>query len=369
MCFNTYMPMGAFLWLANCYFGLYLVKLGRAFEINNIQRDHVTCVTGMKLSCRGVLAKDNPFLVMSQAIKTKFGGIIHALPSPSGVKLGPFESTQPLGEQREELIMFVLRNSVTTWIRSATAALGVFAPFLGFADSIPVTPEQISVTPQPILPAFQEVGTAGAMPFVLTVKNISKTHTIGVKASNPISAVIVSQVEIGHVDRSDTLVPPSAFSSTSCIKPNGLPVLLAPGGTCTFTYLLAPVAGPPCPDKNEEPCDSGATTIKFTINPSLGPSVSTEPTFIVEDVPKTAEPASLILFAFGALGLAGSKWFRTRKPVHMLSSFHEKAGECQDFSFIFSLFFSFCFICFFFFQIVPVQPSRLCRHPSIRTLC
>ena len=217
--------------------------------------------------------------------------------------------------------MFVLRNLVTTWVLSATAALGtvVFAPFLGFADSIAVTPEQISVTPQPILPAFQEVGEAGAMPFVLTVKNISKTQTIGVKASNPISAVIVSQVEIGHVDRSDTLVPPSGFSSNTCIKPNGLPVLLAPRGTCTFTYLLTPVAGPPCPDKNEEPCDSGATTIKFTVNPSLGKSVSTEPTFIVEDVPKTPEPATLILLAFGALGLTGCQLFRTRKAGHLIS--------------------------------------------------
>jgi hypothetical protein len=43
MCFNTYMPMHAFLWLVNCYFGLYPVKIGRAFEINNIQRDHITC--------------------------------------------------------------------------------------------------------------------------------------------------------------------------------------------------------------------------------------------------------------------------------------------------------------------------------------
>ena len=48
---------------------------------------------------------------------------------------------------------------------------------------------------------------------------------------------------------------------------------------------------------------------------------------------------------------------------------HEKAGECQDFSFIFSLFFSFCFIYFFFFTIISIEPSRLCRHPSIRTLC
>jgi hypothetical protein len=33
----------------------------------------------------------------------------------------------------------------------------------------------------------------------------------------------------------------------------------------------------------------------------------------------------------------------------------------------FSLFF-FLLLYFFFFQIVPIEPSRLCRHPSIRTL-
>ena len=39
------------------------------------------------------------------------------------------------------------------------------------------------------------------------------------------------------------------------------------------------------------------------------------------------------------------------------NSFHEKADPCQE---------SFCsFFDFFFF---PVQPSRLCRDPSIRTL-
>jgi hypothetical protein len=48
----------------------------------------------------------------------------------------------------------------------------------------------------------------------------------------------------------------------------------------------------------------------------------------------------------------------------MLHAFHEKAGECQAFS----LFFLF-FLYFLFFQIVPMEPSRLCRHPSIRTLC
>jgi len=47
------------------------------------------------------------------------------------------------------------------------------------------------------------------------------------------------------------------------------------------------------------------------------------------------------------------------------NSFHEKAGECQDFSFIFSLFFSFCFIYFFFFQIVPFsQAASVATLPS-----
>jgi hypothetical protein len=34
----------------------------------------------------------------------------------------------------------------------------------------------------------------------------------------------------------------------------------------------------------------------------------------------------------------------------------------------FFLSFFFLLLYFFFFQIVPIQPSRLCRHPSIRTL-
>ena len=41
-----------------------------------------------------------------------------------------------------------------------------------------------------------------------------------------------------------------------------------------------------------------------------------------------------------------------------LKSFHEKADPCQEFLLLFP-----CFLLFF-----PVQPSRLCRHPSIRTL-
>jgi hypothetical protein len=55
--------------------------------------------------------------------------------------------------------------------------------------------------------------------------------------------------------------------------------------------------------------------------------------------------------------------------LKIAKSFHEKAGECRDFSLIFSLFSLSASFYFFFFQIVPIQPSRLCRHPSIRTLC
>jgi len=47
----------------------------------------------------------------------------------------------------------------------------------------------------------------------------------------------------------------------------------------------------------------------------------------------------------------------------LINSFHEKAGECQVFPLFFPL------LCCFFFQIIPIEPSRLCRHPSIRTLC
>ena len=192
----------------------------------------------------------------------------------------------------------------------AFLAAVVFVSVPALADTIPSSDKVISVTPQRDLPMFQEIGKAGAKKFILTVTNVSKNQIIGFK-HNPIAAAIISQVQIGHVDASDTLVAPMAYSATTCIKPNGNPVLLNPRDTCTFTYDLIPVAGDPCPGKKEDPCDSGATTIEFTVNPSLGGPESTEPTFIVEDVPKsTAEPTSLILLAFGVLGLAG--WHRLR---------------------------------------------------------
>src|SRR6266404_5385897 len=47
-----------------------------------------------------------------------------------------------------------------------------------------------------------------------------------------------------------------------------------------------------------------------------------------------------------------------------VSPFHEKAGECQV-GFSFSVDFSFSSQV----EVFAVEPSRLCRHPSIRTLC
>ncbi len=100
-------------------------------------------------------------------------------------------------------------------------------------------------------------------------------------------------------------MPLTGYTSTTCIKANGLSALLKPGKEYTFTYLITPVGGDTCPSAAEGACDSGATTIKFTVNPSLGPPVSAEPTFIVGDVPgPVPEPANLTLFAAGALGRA-----------------------------------------------------------------
>jgi hypothetical protein len=42
-----------------------------------------------------------------------------------------------------------------------------------------------------------------------------------------------------------------------------------------------------------------------------------------------------------------------RRPVSVKPFFH----------------FFFLLLCCLFFQIIPIEPSRLCRHPSIRTLC
>jgi len=50
--------------------------------------------------------------------------------------------------------------------------------------------------------------------------------------------------------------------------------------------------------------------------------------------------------------------YRNARKFRVAKSFHEKAGWCQGTLSLSS-----------FRESVPIQPSRLCRHPSIRTLC
>ena len=52
----------------------------------------------------------------------------------------------------------------------------------------------------------------------------------------------------------------------------------------------------------------------------------------------------------------------TSNDAVAFKSFHEKAGECQVFSFILSLFFFLLLLCFFF-QIVPKPPLSPPFHP------
>src|ERR1700676_1513701 len=80
------------------------------------------------------------------------------------------------------------------------AGAAILTPFCAFADSTPAVPAQISVNGQANVPIFDEVGNAGAIPYVVTVQNISATQTIGFKTPVAISTLIVSKVEIGHVD-------------------------------------------------------------------------------------------------------------------------------------------------------------------------
>ena len=52
-----------------------------------------------------------------------------------------------------------------------------------------------------------------------------------------------------------------------------------------------------------------------------------------------------------------------RIDQHFYPGMRRPVSVKADLSFFFLL------PCFFFFQIIPIEPSRLCRHPSIRTPC
>jgi hypothetical protein len=191
--------------------------------------------------------------------------------------------------------MFERGKLVPSLLRAAVFVAGavILAPFFAFADSLPAIPDQISLAPS--TPPLILVEGGKAADFVLTVQNISKPkNLIGIKN---VSVVAVLQ---DGTDKSDTIVVPIALPVSTCPKA----ITLAFGDKCTVTFTFTPVAiGPP--DKDKENLDSGITSVRFRADPTLGPMVFNDTEITVNDVgfSATPEPASLILFAAGALCL------------------------------------------------------------------
>ena len=187
--------------------------------------------------------------------------------------------------------MFERGKLVTSWVRAAATVAGavILVPLYAFADSVPAIPDQISLTPSTEPLILVEGGKAGV--FVLTVENISKPkNLIGIKN------VSVVAVLMDGTDKSDTIVLPIPQPVSTCPKT----ITLAFGQKCTVTYTFTPVANGP-----KENLDSGITSVRFRADPTLGPMVFNDTEITVNDVgfSATPEPATLILFATGALCL------------------------------------------------------------------
>jgi hypothetical protein len=174
----------------------------------------------------------------------------------------------------------------------------ILLPFCAFADSAPAIPDQISLTPSTEPLILVEGGKAGV--FVLTVENISKPkNLIGIKN------VSVVAVLMDGTDKSDTIVLPIPQPVSTCPKT----ITLAFGQKRTVTYTFTPVGIGP-----KENLDSGITSVRFRADPTLGPMVFSDTEITVNDVgfSATPEPATLTLFATGALCLTASVWLCRR---------------------------------------------------------
>jgi len=194
--------------------------------------------------------------------------------------------------------MFERGKLVASLVRVAAIVAGavIFVPFCAFADAVPALPNQISVTPG-AAQLLMEGG--GGFAFTLTVRNISN-QAIG------ITSAAVEFVKFDGPDPTDRLMAITQ-TKTTCPK-NGL----ASNNNCTFTFDVTPVGSGP----EKENLDFGTTTAMFTVTPNRGPAVSANKDFLVrDDNASTPEPATLTLFTFGALGLAGLAQTRRKKTT------------------------------------------------------
>jgi hypothetical protein len=196
--------------------------------------------------------------------------------------------------------MFERGKLVTSSVRAAAIVAGavIFVPFFAFADSLPA-PAAITFTVTPgATPLLFEGGAAGV--FVLTVENISPVPIQVVSVSAAITA-------LGGLDSSDTLAGVPGVTADAC-RPAIGPIVLANGDECTITFAVKPVGNGP---ETEVPVDFGLTQVEFTVS-ALTPTETSRSALAdlrVEDVP-VPEPATLILFATGALCLTALVWLR-----------------------------------------------------------
>ena len=196
--------------------------------------------------------------------------------------------------------MFERGRLVSSLLCTAAMVAGsaILIPFYSFADSVPI-PTHVDLSPGP-LPTLFDNGVPGV--FVLTVKNPFDSTIMITSKCNTIPNPCVTFgpfVEVGFPDAKDRVVA-MPLKSTTCFKPTGQAIPLAPGMPCTFTF-------DPTPSKGPDPDDltPGATTATFSISANRGKPGTMSPTFTVLDVPAgVPEPATLSLFATGALGLA-----------------------------------------------------------------
>jgi len=190
--------------------------------------------------------------------------------------------------------MFGRGKFVTSLLRAAALVAGavILAPFCTFADSA-LVPAAIPFTVTPgATPLLFEGGAAGI--FVLTVENISPVPIV-------VRSLTVAITARGGLDSSDTLAGVPVATKNDCGLTPAPPKVLAVGGECTITFAVKPVGNGP---ETEVPVDFGLTQVEFTVS-ALTPTETSRSglaDFRVEDVP-VPEPATLILFATGALSL------------------------------------------------------------------